>query len=147
MKLSFSAAVIAAGLAFAVAAPALAQESSYVPGTVWQFSKIKTEPGQSENYLDYLAGNWRKQLDYEKKAGYVVSYHVFSVNNPRADEPDLILAVEYKDYLTTAQQLDLQKKIDAMMQQDPHKGDAAAGERKSMRTMLGSMEVQELKLK
>ena len=147
MKRLFSAAAIAAGLAFAVAAPAVAQESSYVPGTVWQMSQIKTEPGQSENYLDYLSGNWRKQLEFQKKAGYVVSYHVFSVNNARVGEPDLILAVEYRDYLTTAQQLDIQKKVDAMMQQDPHKSDSAAGERKSLRTQLGSMELQELKFK
>ena len=138
---------VAIAVAVLTAMPAVAQESSYTPGTVWQFSEIKTEPGQAENYLDYLSGNWRKQLDYQKKLGYVVSYHVLSVNNPRAGEPDLILAVEYKDYLTTAQQLDMQKKFEAVMQQDPHKSEAASGERKSLRTQIGSMELQELKFK
>jgi hypothetical protein len=147
MKRFISAAATAAGLAVASAAPLAAQQASYVPTTVWQMSQIKTEPGQAENYLDYLAGNWRKQLEFQKKAGYVVSYHVFSVDNARAGEPDLILAVEYKDYMTTAQQLDMQNKFEAMMQQDVHKSDAASGERKSMRTQLGSMEMQELKFK
>ncbi|MBV9843124.1 MAG: hypothetical protein JOY99_16590 [Sphingomonadaceae bacterium] len=139
-------AALTAGLSLA-AAPVLAQASSYLPGSVWQVSDIKTEPGQFENYIDYLGGNWRKELEYQKKLGYVLSYHVFAVNSPRRDEPDLILAVEYKDYVPNAEQLAIQKKIEAMMQEDAHKSDSASGERKSMRTTLGSMELQELKLK
>jgi len=38
-----------------VAGPALAQEESFNPGTVWNFSYIKVEPGQMNRYMDYLA--------------------------------------------------------------------------------------------
>jgi hypothetical protein len=138
---------VAAGLSALLASPALAQESSYVPGTVWQVSSIKVMPGQFENYMDYLGGNWRKELEFERQAGYVVSYHIFAVNNARADEPDLFLAIEYKDYITIAQQLDLQKKITAMMASDNRKMETAAGQRVTMRKEMGSMELQELKLK
>ena len=91
-----------AALTLAMAGPAAAQESSYNPGTVWQFSNIQIEPGQFEKYVDYLAGNWRKINEFGKKEGMVVSYHVFTVNNRREGEPDLILAVEYKDYFSNA---------------------------------------------
>jgi len=124
-----------------------AQESSYTPGTVWEFSQIQTEPGQTERYIDWLAGNWKKIQEYGKKEGYVVSYHVFTVNNPRAGEPDMVLAIEYKDYLTNAQRLAVQKKIEAMMSMDTRKMDAASGERKSMRKIMGGVELQELVLK
>ena len=89
--------------------PATAQQLSYTPGTVWNISNIQVEPGQMQHYLDFLAGDWKKVNEFGKKEGYIVSYHVFSVNNPRNGEPDLILAVEYKDYYTNAQQLAQQK--------------------------------------
>jgi hypothetical protein len=145
MKLSYAA--LAFGAALAVSLPAAAQESSYTPTTVWQFSEIKVEPGQFENYMDYLSGNYRKSMEVAKQIGRVVSYHIFSVNNPRRDEPDLILAVEYKDYTPVAEQLRIQKKMQAALATDAHKADAASGERSKMRTELGSVEVQELKFK
>jgi len=126
---------------------AFAQESSYTPGTVWNFTYIQTEPGQFEKYLDYLSGNWRKVNEFQKKEGVVVSYHVLAVNNPRNGEPDLVLAVEFKDYVPTAQQLEMQKKIEGMLGEDTHKADTASGERKPMRKLVGGMQLQELKLK
>lgn len=130
-----------------VGAAAFAQESSYKPSTVWNFSSVKVEPGQFETYMDFLAKTWKKNNEFGKKEGNIVSYHVFQVNNPREGEPDLILAIESKDYLTTAQQLELQKKYEAFMAMDPHKMEAASGERKVMRKLAGSMELQELVLK
>jgi len=126
---------------------AFAQESSYTPGTVWTFSYIQTEPGQFEKYMDWLAGNWRKVNEFQKKEGVLVSYHIFAVNNPRNGEPDLVLALEFKDYIPTVQQLEMQKKVEAMLASDAHKEDAASGERKSLRKLMGGMELQELKLK
>lgn len=126
---------------------AFAQGSSYTPTTVWNFSSIKVEPGQFENYMDFLAKTWKKSNEFGKKEGYVISYHVFAVNNPREGEPDLILAIESKDYLTTAQQLDVQKKYETFMAMDQHKMDAASGDRKAIRKLAGSMELQELMLK
>jgi hypothetical protein len=36
-------------------AAAFAQDSAYKPGTVWNFSHVKIEPGQFENYMDFLS--------------------------------------------------------------------------------------------
>lgn len=127
--------------------PATAQELSYTPGTVWNITNIQVEPGQMQRYLDYLAGDWKKTNEFGKKEGYVVSYHVFSVNNPRNGEPDLVLAIEYKDYYTNAQQLAQQKKLEAFLASDTRKMESQAGERKAMRKLLGSVELQELNLK
>ena len=77
----------------------------------------------------------------------MVSYHVFSVNNPRSGEPDLILAVEYKDYYTNAQQLAQQKKLEAFLASDARKMESQSGERKAIRKLAGSVELQELNLK
>jgi hypothetical protein len=141
LKLSTAAALLVLGAA------ASAQSSSYTPGTVWTLSNIKIEPGQFEAYMDFLDKTWKRGNDYGVKEGYVVSYHVFAVNNSRSGEPDLILAIETKDYLTTAQQLDMQKKFEAFMAMDARKLDSESGERKVLRKLDGSMELQELKLK
>jgi hypothetical protein len=127
--------------------PATAQELSYTPGTVWNISNIQVEPGQTQRYLDYLASDWKKINEFGKKEGYVVSYHVFQVNNARNGEPDLILAVEYKDYYTNAQQLAQQKSLEAFLASDARKMENKSGERKTMRKLVGSMELQELNLK
>ncbi len=147
MKIVRTLAVSAAAALLAFGATVSAQDSSYTPGTVWTFSYVKIEPGQFENYMDYLSKTWKKGQDYGVKEGDVVSYHVFQINNARAGEPDLILAVETKDYLTNAQQLAVQRKFEKFMAQDTHKLDAGMGERKVMRKLSGSMELQELKLK
>ncbi len=141
LKMSVAAALLAFGT------HALAQDSNYTPGTVWTFSNIKIEPGQFENYMDFLAKTWKKTNEFGVKEGYVVSYHVFQVNNPRSNEPDLILAIEGKDYYSNAQVLEQQKKFEAYMAKDTRKMTTESGERKAMRKLDGSMELQELKLK
>jgi hypothetical protein len=130
-----------------VAGPALAQEESFKPGTVWNFSYIKVEPGQMNRYIDYLAGDWKKINELGKREGYVVSYHVFSVNNARAGEPDLILAVESKDYYSNAEQLAQQKKVEALLAADQRKMEVQSLDRNPMRKFAGAMELQELVLK
>ncbi|MFO1341155.1 MAG: hypothetical protein U1F53_23520 [Burkholderiaceae bacterium] len=146
LQVSLVAAACAAGLWLA-SAPARAQDVSYTPGSVWQLSSIQVEPGQFEKYMDYLAANWKRVQELGKKEGIVVSYHVLSVNSNRKDEPDLVLAVEFKDYQTNAQRLAFQKKLEAMLAQDVRKQDVASGERQVMRKLVGNMELQELVLK
>jgi hypothetical protein len=145
MKSIMAAAGVA--LALSMTAPAIAQESSYKPGTVWQASRINVLPGQFENYMDFLAARWKKVQELGKKEGIIVEYHVLSTNNARHGEPDLILIVEYKDYQTTAQQTAFNEKVNALLGEDDRKAAAANGARASMRESLGSTEYQELILK
>jgi hypothetical protein len=134
-------------IATALAVPAMAQESSYKAGTVWDVSRIDVLPGQFENYMDYLATTWKKIQEMGKAEGVIVEYHVLATNNARQGEPDLILVIEYKDYQTTAQQEAMQKKVNALLAQDNRKAATASGERAKMREQLGSIEYQELILK
>jgi hypothetical protein len=137
----------AAMIAATLAAPVMAQESNYKPGTVWEASRIDVLPGQFENYMDYLATTWKKNQEMAKAEGIVLDYHVLAVNNARQGEPNLVLIVEYKDYQTTAQQEAFRKKVNGMMAMDNRKQAAANGDRVKMRELMGSTEYQELILK
>lgn len=147
MSLNTLLTAVAAALCLSLSLPAKAQDSSYTPGSVWFFSNIQVEPGQFEKYVDYLGTNWKKVQELGKKEGIVVSYHVLSVNAQRHGEPDLVLAVEFKDYQSNAQRLAFQKKIEALLASDVRKQDVASGERGVMRKLVGNMELQELVLK
>jgi hypothetical protein len=137
-----------AAVALSFAAPAaFGQAASYTPGSVWTFTYVQIEPGQFENYLDFLDKEFKRGNDYGIRQGYILSYHVLQVNNPRNGEPDLVLAVEAKDYLSNAQQLEIQKKYEEFMAKDNRKMENESGERKAMRKFVGGMELQELKLK
>jgi hypothetical protein len=138
---------VALSVSIAAVGPALAQDSTFKPGTVWNFTYVKVEPGQLNRYMDYLAGDWKKLNEMGKREGFVVSYHVLSVNNARAGEPDLILAVESKDYYSNAEQLAQQKKIEALLAADQRKLEAQSADRTPMRKFLGGMELQELTFK
>lgn len=147
MKMLKSLFVGAAMMAAALAAPAMAQESSYKPGTVWEVGRIDVLPGQFENYMDWLAGQWKKVNELAKAEGLVVGYHVLASTHPRDGEPDVILIIEYKDYQTTAQQEAFNKKVNAMLAQDDRKATAASAERGKMREQMGSVQYQEMILK
>jgi hypothetical protein len=140
-----------AGAALLVAAtmvtPAAAQEVPVKNGTVWVASRIDVLPGQMPAYLDYLAAEWKKQQEWGKAEGHVISYHVMRTNHARNGEPDLILLIEYKDYATVAQQEAISKKYEAATGMNPRKGAAGNLEREKIRSLMGSTEYQELILK
>ena len=77
----------------------------------------------------------------------MVAYHVLASTHPRDGEPDLILIIEYKDYMTTAQQQAFDKKVNAMLSQNDRQAGAASAERGKMREQMGSVQYQELVLK
>ena len=147
MKIMKKLMVGAAMMMAVTAVPAMAQESSYKLGSVWTAGRIHVLPGQFENYMDWLAKDWKRMREFGRKEGVELSYHVLQVNNPRKDEPNLILLIEGKDYLTTAQQEVFNNKLNAYLASDDRKQGAASAVRGAMREQWGSVEYQELLLK
>ncbi|MFM5955207.1 MAG: hypothetical protein ACKOPE_13025 [Novosphingobium sp.] len=145
LKMILSTAIIASTIA--MAGPAMTQERSYRQGSVWTASQVRVLPGQFDNYMDFLDGQWKRVQEFGKKEGVVLSYHVLAVNNARKDEPNMVLLIEAKDYMTTAQQDAFNDKLNAFLASDDRKQDAASAARGPMREQHGSVEFQELILK
>ena len=136
-----------AGAALLVAAtmavPAAAQESPLKRGSVWVASRIDVLPGQNPAYTDYLATEWKKEMEWGKAQGYILSYRILTTNHRRNDEPDMILLIEYKDYGTIAERDAIGKRYNEAMKTDRIKNAAANLEREKIRTSMGSTEYQE----
>lgn len=127
--------------------PAVAQRANNEPGNYISVNMIKVLPGQFQNYMDYLAVQWRKTNEYEKSKGYLVSYRILESIDPRAGEPDLFLVLEFKDWPSNAESKRRQDEIVALMKMDEHQMAAASAGRAPMRTQVGSMTLQEVVLK
>ena len=134
-------------VAAAMVTPAMAQEVPTTNGSVWVASRIDTLPGQMPAYLDYLATTWKKQQEWGKAQGHILSYRVLRTNHARNGEPDLILLIEYKDYGSIAEREAIEKKFAAETGMGPRQGAAGNLEREKIRTLMGSTEYQELVLK
>lgn len=138
---------VVAACTLAGATPVLAQESSYTAGDYWDVSDIDIVDGQEENYLDWLAANWKRDQEWAKSKGYISDYHVLANDYPRAGEPDLFLVVIYKEQPTRAEQERRRKEYEAFVSKNSRMLVKESGDRGPMRKLMGNSQLTELKLK
>lgn len=141
--------VLAASAAFVIA-PALAAGSngpSFETGPVWDFAQVQTKDGHFDEYMNWLSTEWKAQEEGLKKKGVILDYKVYLVTDPRANEPDIILATEYKNMAAfdtpIAKQYALQAEIGGSLVK-ANQDQAARG---SIRTLLGDVMTREAILK
>jgi len=141
-------AAFAASTALA-ALPALADDAPpFEKGPVWDIGHIKTVDGHFDDYMKWVATEWKAQEEALKKAGVILDYKVYLVVDPRQGEPDILLAQEYKDMATAydkpvADEYALQAKISGSIA----KSNQEQAARSSIRTVLGDALLREVKLK
>ena len=147
--MKYSLAALAASLALATTA-AIAQDNNaprFENGTLLDVSSIQTKDGHFNDYMRWLATDWKRQEEAMKKAGVILDYHVYLVQNQRTGEPDIFLTQTYKNMAvfdaTQAQQYALQAKIAGSIA----KSDQSQAARGSMRTVMGDMMMREAVLK
>ncbi len=85
----------------------------YRNGTVWSIGFIRMKPGMDSAYLNYVAGDWKREQEALKKDGQVISYKVLQTEGHGATDFNLMLMTEYKDLATYEKNLD---KADALLQ-------------------------------
>ena len=131
----------------ALTGTAVAADRSYTEGVVVNVSSVRTEPGQFEAYMAYLAGPYKQLMDEMKKAGIIVDYAVYQVTPRGPNDPDLFLTTTFKNMAA----LDgLNERSDAITEkffgnlQQQSSSDIARGK---MRTLLGDELIREMDLK
>ena len=76
-----------------LSARAQAQEQwPLVGGDFWEITGIHVKDGGSWAYANWLATEWRKNLEFSKSQGWIKDYMILSNVYGRADEADLYLS-------------------------------------------------------
>ncbi len=142
MRIFALAALGAAAMAFAV--PAAAQELPLKSGDFWDVASISVDDGHFPDYVDFLAGEFRKRNNFSMSKGWIKGYHILSNNNPRDGEPDLYLVTIFDHVTTPAEDIQREKEMNAFMAQSTRQGAAGSGHRATYRKLRGDMLLQEL---
>ena len=72
----------------------------YRDGSVWQISFVQMKPGMDTAYLNYVAGDWKRENEALKKDGQILSYKVITTEGHNSTDWNIMLMVEYKDMAT-----------------------------------------------
>ena len=137
-------------VAYALSAPVIAQDHSRnwdYEKTVWWITNVTTKPNMFNAYLNDLQNVWRKFLEAQKADGLVVSYRMFNVPFPREGEPDLILAVEYRDWSAFDTGQDYLDEQIANIMGSLDAATEAGIDREALRTIGSNILMQEIKFK
>lgn len=104
-----------AALALIISAIGYAQvKRPFHDGSVWDISFIRVKPGMDVAYMNYLATDWKRNMEASKKAGLILSYKVIATEAHGPTDFNLMLMTEYKDLATMEANQD---KGDALAQQ------------------------------
>lgn len=125
----------------------VAEDLPYKEGTVSEVSSIKIKDGHFLDYWTFLSTSYKQEMDEAKKEGLIVSYTIFSATPKNPNEPDLYLVVEYPNMAALdgldAKMSAIEVKLFGSLKQAGEK----SAERESIRTVLGSELIRELKFK
>ncbi len=148
MKMNKHIAAITAVLVLALTSvAAVAEDHPFTEGAVVNVEAIRTEHGRFDEYLKFLDTEWKATQEAAKKAGYITSYKVITVEPRGEKDPDIYLVVYYKNWAAldgaTAKRDAIAKEIDGSVSA----ADEAGISRGKIRRVLGSWTGQRLDLK
>jgi hypothetical protein len=127
------------GLGLLAAPDVIAQmKRPYHDGTAWTLAFIRVKPGMDAAYMNYLAGDWKREQEALKKEGMILSYKVLTTEGHSGTDWNLMLMVEYKDMATMEGNAD---KADSLLEKlfgGDEKVQQGYRDRESIREVLGS---------
>ena len=97
MKRMWLAAIAASSFMIGAAVSAQVVPRVWDSGSVWVINKVDVKPGQFNAYMRYIRDVGLPRVEYGRRAGDVLSYRVLSVQNPREDDPDVLILTEFKN--------------------------------------------------
>jgi hypothetical protein len=138
--------IIAALGAAALVVPsmAFAQELPLRTGEFWDVGSISVDDGHFGDYADFLASEYRKNMEFQKSKGWIKGYHILSNINPRDGEPDLYLVTIFDHVPTPAEDVAREKEANAFLAQTTRQGMAGSAHRATFRHLKGDMLLQEM---
>jgi hypothetical protein len=108
---------------------------------------IRTVDGKFEDYMNWLGTTWKQQQEAMKKAGYIVSYEVLTVEPRSPHDPDIVLVTRYPNWAALDGSIAKSDEIARQIEGSTTAAAKAQFERASIRTVLGSSTMQVMQLK
>ena len=136
------AAVAAGTMLWAV--PAASQELPLKSGDFWDVGAVTVDDGHFGDYADFLASQYRKNMEFQKSKGWIKGYYILTNVNKRAGEPDLYLVTIFDHMTTPAEDIQREKEMNAFLQQTTRQGMAASGQRATYRHIGSDMLLQQM---
>jgi hypothetical protein len=124
--------------------PAAAQELPIKTGDFWDVGAVSIDDGHFGDYADYLAGQYRKNMEFQKSKGWIKGYYILSNANKRQGEPDLYLVTVFDHVTTPAEDIQREKEANAFLKQSTRQGMAGSGQRATYRHLGSDMLLQEM---
>jgi hypothetical protein len=81
----------------AAAGQSLAQGRPYTQGPVVDISYIRVKPGMFDKYVQWLATDWKRNVEAQKKEGVILDYAVYQSRQQDEDDWNMVLAITYRN--------------------------------------------------
>ena len=130
-----------------LATVAYADGRDYNDGPVQNVSFIRTVDGHFDDYMHWLATTYKKQQEAAKAAGLITRYQVLVGQPHNAQDADIILVTEYKNWAALDQLGGKFEKVLAKVEGSVDAANKSEADRAKIRTVLGSDTVQVADLK
>jgi hypothetical protein len=145
MKLRFVA--LAALASLTTSLPAAADDHAYSEGPVVNVSRIRTVDGKFDDYLKWLDTTWKAEEEAAKKAGYILSYEVATLEAHGPDDPDILLMITYKNWAALDGALAKGDAIAKQVEGSITAANQSQYDRSKIRRVLGTYTMQVMQLK
>jgi hypothetical protein len=130
-----------------MAGAALADEYPFVAGDYWEVTGIHIMDGGSLKYANWLASEWRENLEFSKSKGWIKDYMVFANVYPRHGEPDLYLVTVTDRIVSGPESEKRQDEYMAWRKKTIAQMDAESGNRAEYREVMSSSLIQKMEFR
>ena len=125
-----------------LATVAYADGRDFNDGPVQNVTFIRTVDGHFDDYMHWLATAYKKQQEAAKAAGLITRYEVLVGQPHNAQDADIILITEYKNWAALDHLGSKFDQISAKVEGSVDAANKSAADRAKIRTVLGSDNVQ-----
>ena len=116
-------------------------------GDYWEVTGIDIKDGGGWKYANWLATEWKKELEFAKSKGWIKDYMILANVYNRSDEPDLYLVRVVEDVPSAAEGEKRQKEYMEWQTKSIEKMVGESGNRAEYRTVMSSSLLQLLTIR
>jgi hypothetical protein len=126
---------------------AFAADHPFSEGPIVNVASIRTVDGKFDDYMKWLSTTWKQEQEAAKKAGYIVSYQVLTVEARGPNDPDVYLVITYKNWAALDGAIAKGDAISKQIEGSVAAANQSEAARSTIRRVLGSETMQVLDLK